>query len=272
MHAVRQPAVAGSFYPGHATALAANVTRLIAQARARLADLPDPGPPKALIVPHAGYIYSGSTAALGYALLDPERVSRVVLLGPAHRVPVRGLALSGADAFATPLGEVPIDRPVEDHLLRLRQVVTRPEAHAWEHSLEVQLPFLQGVLSGFTLVPLVVGDATPDDVAAVIEDAWGGPETLILISSDLSHYLPYDRAVAVDRGTVQRILALQGPLEDGLACGARPVNGLLVAAGRRHLRPHLLGQCNSGDTAGDKGRVVGYAAVAFTEENGHATS
>ena len=223
--------------------------------------------PKALIVPHAGYVYSGSTAALGYACLDPARslITRVVLLGPAHRVPVRGLALSGADAFATPLGLVRLDHPTEAALAALPQVAIDPEAHAWEHSLEVQLPFLQEVLDDFSVVPLVVGDAEPGDVAGVIEAAWGGPETLILISSDLSHYLPYARAQAIDRHTVRRILDLDGPLEDGLACGGRPVNGLLVAARRHGFRPHLLGMCNSGDTAGDRSRVVGYAAISFAE-------
>lgn len=267
MKAVRQPAVAGSFYPGNADTLAGTVVRLLTQARAELGASPELPLPKGLIVPHAGYIYSGSTAALGYAHLDPLRatITRVLLLGPSHHVPVRGLALSGADAFATPLGQVPIDRAVEVRLAELPHVDTIPQAHAWEHSLEVQVPFLQEVLDSFTLVPLVVGDASPTEVAGVIEAAWGGPETLVLISSDLSHYLPYARAQAVDRETVRRILDLDGPLEDGRACGGRPVNGLLVVARQRGLRSHLLGMCNSGDTAGDRSRVVGYAAIAFTE-------
>ncbi len=266
MFAVRQPAVAGSFYPGHAATLSATVTRLLGQARAQPPATDSP-PPKALIVPHAGYIYSGSTAAQGFAALDPIRdtIARVVLLGPAHHVGVRGLALSGADAFATPLGEVRLDHRLQAQLSLLEQVVTSPQAHVWEHSLEVQLPFLQACLDDFALVPLVVGAATPTEVAEVLEAAWGGPETLILISSDLSHYLPYARAQAMDRETVNQILALEWPLADGSACGARGVNGLLVAARAHGLQPRLLGMCNSGDTAGDRNRVVGYAAVAFSE-------
>ena len=266
MIVVRQPAVAGSFYPGHSGALSATVTRLLDQARAHPPSDPGP-PPKALIVPHAGYIYSGSTAALGYAALDPvrDKITRVLLLGPAHHVGVRGLALAGADSFATPLGEVEIDHRTEARLSMLSQVVTSQQAHAWEHSLEVQLPFLQQVLADFSLVPLVVGSASPAEVAEVLDAAWDGPETLILISSDLSHYLPYARAQATDRDTVTRILALESPLADGSACGARGVNGLLVAARTHGLRPRLLGMCNSGDTAGDRNRVVGYAAIAFSE-------
>lgn len=269
MHSIRQPAVAGVFYPGQASALSSHVRALL------LAAVPAQAPantfPKALIVPHAGYVYSGSTAALAYARLAPLRSSirRVVLLGPVHRVPVRGLALPGADIFATPLGQIEVDQRALGSLKKLRQVGTSPAAHASEHSLEVQLPFLQAVLEDFKLVPLAVGDATPAEVAEVLEALWGGPETLVVISTDLSHFLPYDAAQAVDQETVKRILTLSGNLTHAQACGGTPVNGLLLAARQHHLQALLLGQCNSGDTAGDKNRVVGYAAIAFLTEPGH---
>ncbi|MEY4099565.1 MAG: hypothetical protein RL300_736, partial [Pseudomonadota bacterium] len=196
-------------------------------------------------------------------------IRRVVLLGPVHRVPVRGLALPGADVFATPLGQIEIDKDAVAAIKSLPQVLESPAAHAQEHSLEVQLPFLQLALDNFKLLPLAVGDATPAEVAQVLNMLWGGDETLILISSDLSHFLPYATAKTVDRDTVQAMLNLQTTLNHQQACGATPVNGLLLAARRHHLQPRLLGLCNSGDTAGDKGRVVGYAALAFTPGESH---
>lgn len=267
MSAVRQPAVAGAFYPGEGQALAGTVASLLAAAHAEAPADAASAAPKVLIVPHAGYIYSGPMAARAYARLAGVRatVRRVVLLGPVHRVPVRGLALPGATAFATPLGEIDIDQDAVATLAGLRQVVVSPAAHALEHSLEVQLPFLQTILDDFKLLPLAVGDATPAEVAQVLEALWGGPETLIVISSDLSHYLPYRSAQAIDRDTVDHILALQGPLTHEQACGGTPINGLLLAARQHHLQPQLLGLCNSGDTAGDQQRVVGYAAIAFME-------
>lgn len=265
MHQVRPAAVAGAFYPGQSQLLASDVKALLASAKQGPGTAPVP---KAIIVPHAGYIYSGSTAALAYARLAAGRktIRRVVLLGPVHRVAVRGLALPGAAAFATPLGEVAIDQSAIAALANLRQVVVSPAAHAQEHSLEVQLPFLQSVLDEFTLLPLAVGDATPAEVAEVLDALWGGPETLIVISSDLSHFLPYRAAQSVDQDTAQSILDMAGPLTHEQACGGTPVNGLILAAKRHHLRPQLLGLCNSGDTAGDKSRVVGYASFAFMEE------
>jgi MEMO1 family protein len=262
-HQVRQPAVAGTFYSGQSTVLSNHVMTLLAAAKLGV-DVPD-GSPKAIIVPHAGYIYSGTTAALAYASLSNARktIRRVVLLGPVHRVPVRGLALPGVDAFATPLGDIEIDQLAVAAITPLRQVVVSPAAHALEHSLEVQLPFLQAVLDDFKLVPLAVGDATPAEVAQVLEALWGGPETLIVISSDLSHFLPYGTAQSVDHETVETILSLGGTLTHEQACGGTPINGLLLAATHHRLKPQLLGLCNSGDTAGDKRRVVGYAAFAF---------
>jgi hypothetical protein len=228
--------------------------------------------PKAIIVPHAGYIYSGPTAAIAYVQLAKARqlIRRVVLLGPVHRVAVRGLALPGVEAFETPLGLVELDREAIGHISKMPQVTVSTVAHAQEHSLEVQLPFLQTVLEDFKLIPLAVGDASQDEVAAVLEKLWGGPETLIVISSDLSHFLPYFVAQSVDQQTVQRILNLSGPLNHDQACGGTPINGLMVAAERHHLRPQFLDYRNSGDTAGDKSKVVGYTSIAFMEDEQYA--
>ena len=223
--------------------------------------------PKALIVPHAGYVYSGPIAAQAYARLAPARstIRRVVLLGPTHRVAVRGLALPGVERFATPLGAVELDSEAIDCLRAMPQVVVSSQAHALEHSLEVHLPFLQTVLDEFTLVPLAVGDAAPDEVAAVLDLLWGGPETLIVVSSDLSHYLTYAQAQRVDRATSDAILALRTDIDHKQACGATPVCGLALIARRKSLKTELLDLRNSGDTAGDKSRVVGYGAYAFYE-------
>ncbi len=273
MQPVRPPAVAGMFYASAASTLADDIATMLATARL---EVPSGGAlksPKALIVPHAGYMYSGSTAALAYARLFAFKniVRRVVLLGPVHRVPVRGLALPGAAFFATPLGRIEIDPAAVAALRTLPQVVVSPEAHAQEHSLEVQLPFLQTVLEDFKLIPLAVGDATPAEVAQVLDVLWDGPETLIVVSSDLSHFLPYAAAQALDRQTAQKISSLDGSLTHDQACGGTPVNGLLLAAHRHHLRAQMLGLCNSGDTAGDKQRVVGYGAFSFfTEDHDHA--
>jgi AmmeMemoRadiSam system protein B len=268
MTAARPPAVAGSFYPGSAQALAAMLHELLAPARTALARDPMPAP-KAVVAPHAGYVYSGSTAALAYARVEAARdvVRRVVLLGPCHRVAVHGLALPGDAAFETPLGTVLVDASAVAAITSLPQVTQSREAHAWEHSLEVHVPFLQVVLDEFTLVPLAVGRATPDQVAEVVDALWGGPETLIVASSDLSHYLPYDRARAVDQATIEQVLAASDPVDHDQACGATPVNGLVLAARRRGLAPRLLGSCNSGDTAGDRDRVVGYASFEFPAES-----
>lgn len=262
MNATRPAAVAGLFYPADTQSLAREVERLIGSTRSHVQPAP-----KALIAPHAGYVYSGPIAANGYARLASARevIRRVVLLGPTHRVPVRGLALPAAAVFATPLGPVEIDQAAATRLRALPHVVVSDEAHALEHSLEVHLPFLQRVLGEFKLVPLAVGDATPEEVASVLEALWGGPETLILVSSDLSHYLPYGEAVSTDRATCEAILALRTDLNHEQACGATPVCGLTLAAQRKGLRPELIDVRNSGDTAGDKSRVVGYAAFAFYE-------
>ncbi len=259
---IRPAAVAGTFYPGDQRELSQNLARMLGAAASTG---PERAVPKAIIAPHAGYIYSGPIAASVYALLAPARgiIERVVLLGPTHRVAVRGLALPGVAAFATPLGTVEIDRAAVEALRQLPQVVVSAEAHALEHSLEVHVPFLQAILGKFTLVPLAVGRAGRDEVAEVLERLWGGTETLIVVSSDLSHYLPYADAQAVDRATAKAILELAADISHEQACGATPVTGLTLAAQRRGLRPELIDLRNSGDTAGDRDRVVGYGAFAF---------
>jgi len=260
---VRPPAVAGQFYAADPAVLRADVRRLLDEAAP-----PEPRrAPKALIAPHAGYVYSGPVAATAYARLAPlrDRVRTVVLLGPTHRVAVNGLALPGADRFATPLGEVDIDADAVTRIADLPQVVESPRAHALEHSLEVHLPFLVETLGRFRLVPLAVGQASPEAVAEVLDRLWGGPETLIVVSSDLSHYQPYAAARRTDEATVRRVLAFSQDIDPHEACGAAPVNGLLLAAQRRGLGAELLDLRNSGDTAGDRSRVVGYASIALFE-------
>jgi AmmeMemoRadiSam system protein B len=261
MPTVRRPAVAGLFYPASSDTLRSTVQDLLRQA-------PQSGAPapKAVIAPHAGYVYSGPIAATAFqALAAREALRRVIVLGPAHRVPVRGVALPGVEAFATPLGEVAVDTAAAEAIFHLPQVTTSPEAHAPEHSLEVELPFLQVLFPEIQVLPLVVGDASGDEVAEVLDLVWGGTETAIVVSSDLSHYLPYEAARRADRETAGEIAALAGPLHSRQACGAYPINGLLVAARQRGMTAQLLDLRNSGDTAGDKDRVVGYGAFAFSE-------
>jgi AmmeMemoRadiSam system protein B/AmmeMemoRadiSam system protein A len=257
----RGPAVAGHFYPGDPMELARVVTGFLRKARQATGK----PAPKALVAPHAGYVYSGAIAASAYALLAPVRdtVKRVVLLGPTHRVAVRGIALPGCDRFDTPLGPVMVDKQAIQMLSGLRQIVVSPQAHALEHSLEVHVPFLQSVLSDFMLVPLAVGHVSPADVAEVVERLWGGPETLIVVSSDLSHYLPYDQARALDQRTADAIVHLDTAITHEQACGATPVAGLSLAARAHGLKAELVDLRNSGDTAGDRSRVVGYGSFAY---------
>jgi len=259
---IRTPAVAGTFYPDSPETLRFTVESLLREVPVATAP-----PPKAIIAPHAGYLYSGPIAASAFQAIAAaaRQIERVVLLGPSHFVLLRGLGLPDANRFATPLGDVRLDPEGAAAALRLPQVRVQPDAHTREHSLEVELPFLQVLLGNFTLVPLVVGESEPEDVAEVLDRLWGGPETLLVISSDLSHYLPYAAAREIDRATADEILALGGPLDPRQACGARPVNGLLLAARRRGMTSALLDLRNSGDTAGDRDRVVGYGAFAFHE-------
>ena len=261
---VRPPAVAGLFYPDDAQALRSTVERLLADAHPSV-DLP--APPKALIVPHAGYVYSGPVAAAAYSLLVPlrRRIERVVLIGPSHRVYLRGIALPQALSFATPLGEVSVDSAGGHTLLKRGDVLAADAPHELEHSLEVQLPFLQSVLDDFALLPLVVGSATPEYVASVLRDVWGGPETLILASSDLSHYLSYKTAQATDAATAKAIVNRDTHISHEQACGAIGINGLMLVARELELAVAEIARQNSGDTAGDKHRVVGYGAYALYE-------
>lgn len=269
---IRPPAVAGMFYPADPRVLQTLVNELLAQAASDGAL--DISAPKVLVVPHAGYIYSGAIAAQAYARLIHlrDRIERVILLGPAHRVPVRGFALPAAQSFSTPLGIVPLDQEAWRTLQRRDDVLVDDRPHAFEHCLEVQLPFLQTMLDHFELVPLLVGDAPREAVADVLSVLWGGDETLIVISSDLSHYHRYDEARAIDRGTIDDIMKLRSSLDPEQACGARPLNGLLHLAAARGLRPQLIDLRNSGDTAGDRNSVVGYASLAFCQESDHDTA
>lgn len=257
----RLPVVAGSFYPADCRVLGEEINRYLALApNSELI-------PKALIVPHAGYIYSGAIAAAGYSTLRSiaARIRRVVMLGPAHRVALRGVALPGVDSFMTPLGQVDIDADAVERIKNLPQVIVNAQAHQSEHALEVQIPFLQTILTEFKLLPLVVGMASVEEVTKVLDCVWGGDETLIVISSDLSHYLPYESAQNEDSKTALSILQLRSLTSHEQACGATPINGLLAAARRYHLTAHLLDLRNSGDTAGSREQVVGYGAFVFSE-------
>jgi AmmeMemoRadiSam system protein B/AmmeMemoRadiSam system protein A len=267
---IRPPAVAGAFYADSREQLARDVQELLGGAQPTAADAPLP---KALIAPHAGYIYSGPIAANAYARFASARgrIKRVVLLGPGHRVAFDGLALPGAKGLQTPLGIVPVDEAAVQTIADLPHVAVNREAHAREHSLEVHLPFLQMVLGDFSVVPLVVGRASAQQVAQVLDRLWGGDETLIVVSSDLSHYLGYGQAQSTDRETTRSILSRQAQLNHHQACGATPVNGLLTVAQQRGLKPELFDLRNSGDTAGDRSRVVGYASVGFFAPSAGAT-
>ncbi len=271
--AQRPTAIASSFYAadparlrsdveGYLHAAASGVPRSLLQQ------------PKVLIAPHAGHVYSGATAAKAYARIRPfaAGIRRVVLLGPAHRVYFQGIALPGVGAYASPLGAVPIDTLAADAISDLPFVTSRADAHGPEHSLEVHLPFLQCALNDFELLPLVVGDVQPEQVAQVIERLWGGPETLVLISTDLSHFHTYDEANGIDAASCSQVMALDATLNHQQACGATPVNALLQLAARKGLRIEQIERCNSGDTAGDKDRVVGYASFALYEPPSNGSS
>lgn len=259
---IREPAVAGMFYPADRTDLRREINRYLKTAQV------NSGPqPKALIVPHAGYVYSGQIAATAYAQLVASCIKRVVLMGPAHTLALRGLASPGASSFRTPLGEVTLDVDGLNQLEKeFEQVKQLPEAHIEEHSLEVQLPFLQEVLEDFELLPFALGDSQPAEVAEILESCWGGAETLILISSDLSHFLSYKDAKRMDERTALEIENFNiGALGTNSACGRHAINGLLSCAQRRGMQIQRLDLRNSGDTAGPRDRVVGYGAWAFYE-------
>ena len=257
---IREAAVAGLFYEADAGRLQQHVDGLLADAAAATTE-----PPEALIVPHAGLVYSGSTAARAYRCLlsEPQRFNRVLLLGPAHRVYLSGMAVPSVDYFQTPLGKLPLDRAGLDALRELPAVVVDDEAHREEHSLEVQLPFLQTVLNDFSLMPVVVGGADPGQVAAVIDAFGGKPGCLIVISSDLSHFHTYDEARRIDLRTSHRILERATDLGGEEACGAVAVNGLMACRNAADLSIQQVDLRNSGDTAGDRARVVGYGAYVL---------
>lgn len=263
MSRIRPSAVAGLFYPNDATELRRTVDGLIGAEAA-----PDSARrPKAIVVPHAGYVYSGPVAASAYRLLVACRapIRHVVLLGPCHRVPMRGLAVPSVDAFETPLGEVPIDAAGRQRLRELGLAGVADVPHGAEHSLEVQIPFLQVALADFDLLPIAVGLAPLDQVAHALDAVWDGTDTLIVVSSDLSHYHTSFEARALDEETTRSILARRSDLSDEQACGARGINGLMQVARRRGLAVELLDQRNSGDTAGEHSRVVGYGSYALYE-------
>ncbi|MCC6809430.1 MAG: AmmeMemoRadiSam system protein B [Deltaproteobacteria bacterium] len=256
MQNVRPAAVAGLFYPNDPAVLTRAIEQYVGDARRGPS-----GKVKAIVAPHAGYAYSGPIAGSVFARLADQKatIRRVLLLGPAHRVYFRGVATPGVQAMRTPLGDV--------RTPAIAGAIAHPVAHADEHSLEVELPFLQHLFGPeVEVVPLLVGEADPQAVAKLLADNWGGDETLIVISSDLSHYLSYDDARASDRGTADQVLALDAHLTHDQACGATPLNALLLAAKAKRLTPALVDLRNSGDTAGDKRRVVGYAGFVFAEE------
>ena len=266
---VRAAAVAGLFYPADAGELRDVVAKYLDGASV-FGGLE----PKALIAPHAGYVYSGAMAARAYATLvhRSATIRRVVLIGPSHRVYFHGVAAPSAAAFATPLGAVPVDTALRDMLVDRRLAMVADAPHALEHCLEVQLPFLQTALRDFTIVPLVGGEASAAEVAAVLEAIWDDPHTLVVASSDLSHYHSYAETERRDRLTCEQILAYATSLSGEQACGAVALNGLAHAARHHALQIVPLGRCNSGDTAGDRERVVGYAAFALHEGDRHAES
>lgn len=254
---VRPPAVAGTFYPGDANELRNEIAGFL-----RNAEGVGP-PPKAMVVPHAGYQFSGPVSASGYALLEQVRqtIKRVILLGPSHRVPLQGLATMRANGFATPLGVIPIDRAAVTRALELPQVQAIEQAHRQEHSLEVHLPLLQVTLDEFSLVPFVIGKASADEVAEVLDLLWTNDETLVVVSSDLSHYKPYAIAQAIDGETSEMIEGCQWQQLSGeRACGYCGIRGLLKVAKERGLNIKAVDLRNSGDTSGSKGQVVGYGS------------
>lgn len=260
----RPAAVAGLFYPD-------NVSQLKLMLDDMLDDVTSPAPPpKAMIVPHAGYIYSGPIAASAYASLKyvRDQIKQIILLGPSHRLAFNGMALSSAQYFVTPLGKIPLDTALIETLSTLPDTQILDQAHQQEHSLEVQLPFLQAVLNDFTLVPIVVGHCPTPSLAKVLEACWGNEQTLIVISSDLSHYHDYDTAKKLDSETSEAIMQLRyDDIHPDMACGSYPVNGLLSIAQRHHLQAACIDVRNSGDTAGDHQHVVGYGSYFFYEDS-----
>jgi len=263
MSNIKQPCVDGYFYPGNPEILSKTIHNLITSAKSF--ELP---PPKAIIAPHAGYTYSGAIAATIYKTLLPNKdlIKRVVVVGPAHKLSFRGIATTNCDYFSTPLGNLAIDLAAIASILSMPTVQVLEHAFDMEHCLEVQLPFLQTVLKDFKLIPFVIGNAQPQDVANLLLRLWGGRETLIVISSDLSHYYDYNTAQEFDKAASKAITSLApNDLQDHQACGQLPIKGLLLAAAELKLQAQILDLRNSGDTSGNKDRVVGYGAYYFKE-------
>ena len=264
---VRPPAVAGRFYPADPGRLRFMVDGFMSEARETVVPTGGP-PPRAVMVPHAGYVYSGAIAALGYAALTVPGadIRHVVIAGPCHYVGVQAIAMPDADAVRTPLGDIPMwEEGVAVAVASSVAVIVSEPVHAQEHSLEVQLPFLQRLLPDADVLPLAVGWVDAETIADVLEACLEEPGTAVVISSDLSHYHPYEEAKIIDAKTIEDVLSLE-PVDHDQACGATAVNGMLDVARTHGLEPRLLGACNSGDTSGDHRRVVGYASLAFDGE------
>ncbi|HET7203185.1 MAG TPA: AmmeMemoRadiSam system protein B [Steroidobacteraceae bacterium] len=260
---VRPPSAAGLYYPKDADGLRHALRTLLSATTSPVARMP-----KALVVPHAGYAYSGPVAASAYHTLESaaaRRIRHVVLLGPSHRVPMRGLAMPSCEYFSTPVGNVRVHDEARQRLRELGLAGIDDAPHRLEHSLEVQLPFLQAVLEDFDLLPIAVGSAPAEQVCRVLEAVWGGPETLIVVSTDLSHYHTYVEAQALDEQTTRLILARRSDISDAQACGAGGLNGLMEAARHKALQVELLDRRTSGDASGDNSRVVGYGSFALYE-------
>ncbi len=265
MTSSRPAAVAGTFYPASKEELLATIQTFLEKSQNQIQKFSLP-PPKALLVPHAGYIYSGETAAFAYATLNSHtsQIKKVILLGPAHRVYIQGISLPQHDFFTTPLGKIEIDSKLRDLAKTLSFVSLDDSPHQWEHSIEVQLPFLQDILRDFTLLPGVVGDCSPEDVFGFLDALGNLDDSLIIISSDLSHFKNYAEATRLDQQTISQIQALQEVSSLEQACGSRIISGWIRYAKKHALLPHLLDYRNSGDTAGSRKEVVGYCAFAFT--------
>lgn len=261
---VREPAVAGMFYPDDPELLHKQLDHFLSNANS--SSDKEIVIPKALIVPHAGYVYSGPIAASAYQLLAPvaQHLSKVILLGPSHRVPLTGLAAPTSSFFRTPLGDIPIDREGIDKLVKQSLITVDDLPHQFEHSLEVQLPFLQTTLDDFMVLPLVIGRASSHQVAEVLRTVWGGNETLIIVSSDLSHYHSYLEARRIDQNTTAMIESFADNINDKQACGHKGINGLLKLTCEKGMSIKTLDLRNSGDSVEapgvDKNKVVGYGA------------
>ncbi|MFA5985491.1 MAG: AmmeMemoRadiSam system protein B [Methylococcaceae bacterium] len=256
----RQPAVAGMFYPANPGQLHQMLDQYLTDAETNAKV------PKAIIVPHAGYTFSGAVAASAYARLKKanDLITRVVLIGPSHCLAFKGLAVTRAQTFSTPLGNISVDQKAISQLVKLPYVEFIEEAHAHEHSLEVQLPFLQEMLDNFDIIPIIAGEVSAHEICHILELLWGGEETLIVVSSDLSHYLDYASAKQMDAETSLAIVALADEkLAADSACGKTPVCGLIKYAQEQALAIQCIDLRNSGDTAGDKNRVVGYGAYVI---------